>query len=48
MGDRECCRRCIDLWHALFEDLVEAFKVVEVVEACGAEMVQNAAFDLFG
>ena len=29
--------------HALFEDGVEAF---EVVEACGAEMVRHAAFDI--
>ena len=31
--------------HALFEDGVEAFKVVE---ACGADMVRHADFDLIG
>ena len=45
MGDRECCRRCIDMRHALFEDSSEAF---EVVESCGAEMVRHVAFDLIG
>ena len=44
-GGRECCRRCIDLRYALFEDVAEAF---EVVDACGAEMVRHVAFDLVG
>ena len=45
LGDREYCRRCIDLQHVFFEDVAEAF---EVVEACGAEMVRHADFDLVG
>ena len=43
LGDQECCWRCIDLRHTLFEDGVEAFKVVK---AGGADMVRHAAFDL--
>ena len=44
---RRRCARCIifDLWHALLEDVAEAFKVVEIG---GAEVLRHAAFDLFG
>ena len=45
MEDQEYFQRYIDLRHALFEDGVEAFKVVE---ACGTEMVWHAAFDFVG
>ena len=43
LGDWSFWRGCFDLPHVLFEDVFEAF---EVVEAFGAEMVWHATFDL--